>query len=189
MNAVCQHGALCAHTADCWENGAPWGCQLECCLARAGSALQQQWANLCPSRAPPPQSEMGCTTILTRLHLQYFRLNQFFLHLIKGCTNTRCLFFRVINLEKQLGIPQNVPKASKNLTGCEIFSSWLLGSLLPSVCKAQHRMSDCSTPTTEAVAEGDPAAALMVPFTEKGFFSSQPASPACKEQGGTSSLA
>lgn len=189
MNAVCQHGALCAHTTDSWENSAQWGCQLKCCPG-------QGW--ICPSAAvreslslqsSPPQSEMGCTTILTQLHLQYFRLNKFFLHSIKGCTNTRCLFFRVINLEKQLGIPQNVPKASKNLTWCEIFSSWLLGSLLPSVCKAQHRMSNCSTPTTEAAAEGDPAAALMAPFTEKGFFSSQPASLACKEQGGTSSLA
>lgn len=59
--------------------------------------------------------------------------------------------------------------------------------LLPSVCQAQHRMSNWSV--TVAAAEGDPAAALMAPFTEKGFFPPQPASLTCKEQGGTSSLA
>lgn len=33
-----------------------------------------------------------------------------------------------------------MPKASKNFTCCEIFSS----QLLPSVCKAQHRTSNCN---------------------------------------------
>lgn len=80
-------------------------------------------------------------------------------------------------------------KASKNLTWCEIFVSRFLGSLSPFVCKAQYRTSNWSTPTAVAAAEGDHAAAVMVPFTGKGYFSSKPASLTRKEQGGTSNLA
>lgn len=80
-------------------------------------------------------------------------------------------------------------KASKNLTWCEIFVSQSLGSLLLSVCKAHYRTSNWPTPTTVAAAEGDHAAAVVVPFTGKGYFSSKPASLTCKEQGGASNLA
>lgn len=64
--------------------------------------------------------------------------------------------------------------------------SW---KLLPSVGKAQHRMSNWSTPTTVAAAEGDPAAAVMAPFTGKGHFSSEPAALTCEEQGGIANFA
>ena len=94
-----------------------------------------------------------------------------------------CLFFRVINLENQLGIPQDVPKgdkASKKPTWCEIFISRFLGSLLLSICKTWYGASNWSTPTTVAAAKVDHLAvyglSVMVPFTEKGCFSLKPAS-------------
>lgn len=181
MSAVCQHKALlCIHN---------WFLrkflQMSAWVLLWPSAAVRE--SLCFHSAPPVWD--GLYNHINSTLFRYFRLNQFPLHSLKGCTNIRCLFFRVINLENQLGIPQNVPKASKNLTWCEIFSSQLLGNLLPSICKAQHRTSNLSTPRTVAAAEGNPAAAVMVSFTGKGYFSSKPASLTCKEQRGTSNLA
>lgn len=176
---------FCAYTTESWENSAQCRCQLECCSGQGciwpSAAVKE---SLCPFKVPPlvwgEDNHINSTQLICTL-FTIFQVKSFF-PTLKRHTNIRCLFFRVTNLENQPGIPQDVSKASKNLTCCGIFSSQFLGSLLPCVCKAQHRTSNCSTPTTEA-------AAVRVPFTGTGYLFSEPSALTCQEQGVTSNLA
>lgn len=68
------------------------------------------------------------------------------------------VFSRVVNLEHQLQIPQDVPKgdkASKKQLGLKP-SYQFLGSLLPSICETWQGTSDCTLTEAAPAARARP---------------------------------